>query len=205
MVEIRGRQPCITKFEDDLTEIQIEWGDDIEIRIDATGKAHSSATKIYITTPGLEKVVWNGDLCYFDGNLKCSVIDVGETSFTVRAKENGVIPSDSQLVVPEKHLKMDIIKDEDLSDIQNLAKLHKIDFISVPFVSSQVDVDEVKSALKKIDCEGTLVLSRIDDRRGLDEFWPICGSSGGIILNRKNLNFSVSSEKLFALMKFFTE
>lgn len=109
MVEVRGRQPCITKFEDDLKEIKIERGDDIEIRIDATGKTLSSQTKIYLTTSGLEKVVRNGDLVYFDTsaklmqNLKCSVIDVADNSFTVRAKENGLIPSESVILVPEKH------------------------------------------------------------------------------------------------------
>ena len=211
MVEVRGRQPCITKFEDDLKEIKIERGDDIEIRIDATGKTLSSQTKIYLTTSGLEKVVRNGDLVYFDTsaklmqNLKCSVIDVADNSFTVRAKENGLIPSESVILVPEKHSQMSVIKDEDLSDLQNLSKLHKIDFISVPFIAHRTDVEEVKMQLKNIDCENIIVLSRIDDRRGLDEFWPICSLSGGIVLNRTNLNYSVSSEKLFALMKFFIE
>lgn len=100
---------------------------------------------------------------------------------------------------------MSVIKDEDLSDLQNLSKLHKIDFISVPFIAHRTDVEEVKMQLKNIDCENIIVLSRIDDRRGLDEFWPICSLSGGIVLNRTNLNYSVSSEKLFALMKFFIE
>jgi len=143
MIEIRGRQPTVTRFEEEASEIRIERGDDIEVRIDSTGKAHSSASKIYLTTGGLERVVRNGDLLYFDNQLKCSVIDAGETSFTVRAKENGIIPSEATVVVPEKHTQLDIIKEEDISDLHNLSKLHKVDFISVPFVSSKEDITEV--------------------------------------------------------------
>lgn len=171
MVEIRGRQPTVTRFEDDQTEIKIERGDDIEVRVDATGKAHSSATKIYLTAGGLERVVRNGDLFYIDNKLKCSVIDTGETSFTVRAKENGIIPSEASVVVPEKHTQLEVIKEEDVSDLLNISKLHKIDFISVPFVSAREDLSDVTNKLKDTGLDSSLLLSRIDDRRGLDEFW----------------------------------
>jgi pyruvate kinase len=204
MVEIRGRCPNATPFQDE-SFVRRERGDDIEVKMDATGRAVSSEDKIYLNTPGLERVVRNGDLCYFDNTLKCSVVDVSESSFTVRAKEDGIIRSGAKLILPEKHTKLPIIKEEDISDLTNLAKLHKIDFVSVPYVSSRLDLVEVQKEIAKIGLEKTVVLARIDDRRGLDEFWEVCNAAGGVILNRANLSHSVSSEKLFALVKFFIE
>jgi pyruvate kinase len=204
MVEIRGRSPTATHFADEEF-VRRERGDDIEIKIDASGRAVSSEGKIYLTTAGLERVVRNGDLCYFDNTLKCSVVDVSESCFTVRAKEDGIIRSGARIVLPEKHQKLPIIKEEDITDLENISKMHKIDFISVPFTSSRLDIAEVEKELKKLGLENTVILARIDDRRGLDEFWEVCNTAGGIILNRLNLSYSVSSEKLFALIRFFTE
>ena len=204
LVELRGRSPTATHFQEEEF-VRRERGDDIEIKIDASGRAVSSESKIYLTTAGLERVVRNGDLCYFDNTLKCSVVDVSESSFTVRAKEDGIIRSGAKIVLPEKHQKLPIIKEEDISDLENIAKMHKIDFVSVPFTSSRLDIAEVEKALKGLGLESSVVLARIDDRRGLDEFWEVCTNSGGVILNRTNLSYSVSSEKLFSLMRFFTE
>lgn len=88
--------------------MKIERADDIEIWIDTIGTAHSSREKMYISS-GLERVVWNGDIFIFEGGLRCSVVDVLETHFTVWAKEEGIVYKNSTVFIPEKHDKIPIV------------------------------------------------------------------------------------------------
>jgi pyruvate kinase len=81
MVEIRGRSPAITSFEHGVDSYFIERGDDMDVRVDTTGKAISTKTKIYLSTAGLERVVRAGDTFYFETGLKCFVVDVNEAFF----------------------------------------------------------------------------------------------------------------------------
>lgn len=45
--------------------------------------------------------------------------------------------------LPGKHNKLAIIKEEDVSDLENIHKLHKVDFVSVPYVLSNDDIKDV--------------------------------------------------------------
>ncbi len=203
MVEIRGRSPNITNFEKDVHSIDFERGDEIDIRVDTSGKALSAKNKMYLQTAGLERVVKVGDTLIFDTGLKTIIYEENDSVFRVRCKEDGFVDSNSTVTVPEKHSSLPIIKDEDISDLKNLSKIQRIDFISLPFVTCKEDINEVRKRLPFMD--NAAVVSRIDDRKALDDFWEITNSSAGIILNRASLAHSVQSEKLFAVIKFFIE
>ena len=124
MVEVRGRKPYITPFEEGADRVEIERGMDIEIRVDTTGHSLSSVEKMYLSTSGLEQVVRNGDQVYFEGGLRCMVVDVGQSCFTIRAKNDAVVTLNESVKLPEKHSKLPIIKDDDITDIEYLSQLH---------------------------------------------------------------------------------
>ncbi len=46
-------------------------------------------------------------------------------------------------MIPEKHGKLTIIRDEDIKDLEHLQTMHRIDFVMVPYVLSKDDVKEV--------------------------------------------------------------
>lgn len=46
-------------------------------------------------------------------------------------------------MIPEKHGKLTVIRDEDIKDLENIQKLHRIDFVMVPYILSKDDVKEV--------------------------------------------------------------
>lgn len=194
MVEIRGRLPHITNFERGMANIKFDRGDDIEIRVDPMGTALSTKEKFYINT-GTEILVWNGDPVFFDGGIKFSVVDVLETHFVVRAKEEGIVYKNSSMMIPEKHGKLTIIRDEDIKDLENIQNMHRIDFVMIPYVLSKDDVKEIKRRLSFLD--KSVIISWLDDKRSFEDFWEITNESGGIYLNRSSLQHSISPEKLF--------
>jgi pyruvate kinase len=126
-----------------------------------------------------------------------------ESYFTVRAKEKGCIYKNSSIFIPEKHGKLPVLRDEDIKDLENINKVHSIDFVMIPYIVSKDDVKEVKKKLGFL--EKTVIISKLEDKRSFEEFWEITNESGGIFLHRANLSHCLSPEKLFSLTKFLTE
>jgi len=105
--------PSITNFEGGKQFLKIERGDDIEIWVDPHAQTESTKEKMFIPS-GIERVVRNGDPLFFESGLKCSVVDVLESHFTVWAKEAGIVYQNSSIMIPEKHSKLPIIREDDI-------------------------------------------------------------------------------------------
>ena len=123
----------------------------------------------------------NGDQFFFESGLKCQVVDVLETHFTVRAKEAGIVYQNSSILIPEKHSKLPLIRDEDIKDLENLNKMQRIDFVLIPYIVSKDDVKEAKKRLAFLD--RAVIISKLDDKRSFEEFWEITNESGGIFIH----------------------
>lgn len=197
MLEIRGRSIVIAKFPENKVQFY-ERGDDIDIKVNLTGSNLSNRSTLYINVEGLDKALRNGDSIYFEGGLRCGVIDSNESGFTVRTKSDGVIQNQSHISIPEKHSVLPVIRDEDIVDIENINKMHRIDFISIPYVSSKDDLIEIRKRLPIPESQ-VVLMARIDDRKGIEDFWEIANLAGGIILNRTNLATAFTADKLFYL------
>ena len=74
-----------------------------------------------------------------------------ETHFTVRAKEAGNVYQNSSVLIPEKHSKLPLIRDEDIKDLENINNLQRIDFVILPYIVSKDDVKEAKKRLSFLD------------------------------------------------------
>ena len=70
MVEIRGRLPTVSHFEEGVEQVYFERGDEVRVLVDESEKAYSSKEKLYLTVGGLEQVARSGDFVYFDSKLK---------------------------------------------------------------------------------------------------------------------------------------
>ena len=199
MLEARGRQIVISPFEDTSKPMFYDRGDDIDVVLDTSGgKVKSTRHTLYINVTGLDTILRNGDSIYFEGGLRCGVVETSEAGFTLRTKADGIIPNNSILSLPEKHHNLPVLRDSDIEDIEKINKMHKIDFLAIPYVSSKEDILEVKRRLPIPESQ-IVILARIDDRKGIEDFWEIANLSGGIILNRTNLSTAFTADKLFCL------
>ncbi len=99
----------------------------------------------------------------------------------MRAKEAGIVYQNSSVLIPEKHHKLPVLRDEDIKDLENLSKFQRIDFVIIRYVCSKDELKEVKSKISFI--EKTLIISRLDDKKSFEEFWEITNESGGIFIH----------------------
>ena len=199
MVDIRGRDITINNFEDDLTFIDVEPGEDIEILIDLELEIKCTNKRLVTSELNLERILRKGDIIYLgDGDVKASVLSINEGVYLVRTKSEGRIYEYSSIIVPDKHSSLSVIQEQDISDLEYLSKKHRIDYLSVPYVMSDEDIKVVKRLVPFLD--QTVIMARVEDKNA-----TVFKEADGIILQRKTLGLSIVSEKLFALQNFLFE
>lgn len=130
--------------------------------------------------------------------MKASVLSVGEGVTTVRTKSEGRIYEFSSIIIPDKHSSLSIIQERDIQDLEEMNQRHKIDYLSIPYCTSDEDIKVVRRQLPFLD--HTVFLAKIEDKNT-----QILKEADGIIIQRRALGLSIVSEKLFALQNFLIE
>ena len=199
LVDIRGRDITIGSFEDGENYIELDIGEDLEICIDVEGDSKSNSQRLVTSELGIDRLLRKGDIIYLgDGQVKASVLSVGEGVTTVRTKSEGRIYEFSSIIIPDKHSSLSIIQERDIQDLEEMNQRHKIDYLSIPYCTSDEDIKVVRRQLPFLD--HTVFLAKIEDKNT-----QILKEADGIIIQRRALGLSIVSEKLFALQNFLIE
>jgi len=130
------------------------------------------------------------------------IIDDGQLDFTVEAVEggvarlravaDGVLESRKGVNIPGADLHLPAVSDRDRSMI-TMAERLDVDFIAHSFVRSAADVAEVQTVLDSMG-SSMKIISKIENRQGVDNFDEILEASYGIMIARGDLGIEVPAE-----------
>jgi pyruvate kinase len=70
---------------------------------------------------------------------------------------------------------------QDISDLQNFACKHKVDFVAASFVQSKEDVLFIRRVLDEAGGQDVKIISKIENMAGLQNFDGMLGSSVGMM------------------------
>jgi pyruvate kinase len=200
MVDIRGRDITIGSFENKQPYIEMESGEDIEIFIDVEDEIKSNEKRLVTSELGIDRILRKGDMIYLgDGTIKASVLSLDGGITLVRTKNEGRIYEYSSIIVTDKHSNLSVIQEQDIIDLEYLNKKHRIDYISVPYASTEDDMKVVKRLISPF-LSHAVVLAKVEDKNA-----TILKEADGIIIQRRALGLSIVPEKLFALQNFLLE
>lgn len=199
MVDIRGRDITIGSFENEESYIEVEPGEDIEIFIDVEGDVKSNKKRLVTCELGIDRILRKGDMIYLgDGHIKASVLSTEDGVTLVRTKSEGRIYEYSSIIVTDKHSNLSVIQEQDILDLEYLNQKHRIDYVNVPYASTDEDIKVVRRLLPFLD--QAVIMARVEDKNA-----SIPKEADGIIIQRRALGLSIVSEKLFALQNFLLE
>lgn len=163
MVDIRGRDITIGSFEDNQPYIDVESGEDMELFIDLEGEIKSNSKRLVTTELGLERILRKGDIIYLgDGTVKASVLSIDEGITLIRTKSDGRIYEYSSIIVADKHSSLSIIQEQDIKDLEYLNKKHRIDYICVPYATSDEDIKVVRRLTSFLD--QAVIIAKVEDK-----------------------------------------
>lgn len=154
-------------------------------------------------TPGyiLDKLSVGTLVLFDDGYIMSKVEKVlpGE-GVLVRIENGGVIRSQKGVNIPDSNLNLVAITEQDISDI-TFGCHHDIDIIAASFVRTKEDVLVIKEILKRENKSETLVIAKIENREGIQNFDAILEVSDGIMIARGDLGVQVPLSQVPRLQK----
>lgn len=151
---------------------------------------------VSISYSGLPKDVKIGTRVLIDdGLIEMVVEEKTETDIVCKVLNEGPVSNKKGVNVPDTRLSMPYLSEKDKEDIIFAVKMG-YDFIAASFVRSAADVFEVRKILSENDNNTIRIISKIENKEGVDNIDEIIEASYGIMVARGDLGIEVPIEKI---------
>ncbi|KAJ2998172.1 hypothetical protein HDV02_004764 [Globomyces sp. JEL0801] len=151
-------------------------------------------TQVATTYKSLSKTVVEGDRILLDDGLIGMIVqkvDLENNTVTCTIENDGVLGETKGVNLPGKVIDLPAITPKDASDIR-FGIENNVDFIAASFIRKASDVLEIR---KLIEGTGIMIISKIENQEGLDNFDEILAVSDGIMVARGDLGVEIPVEK----------
>ena len=155
----------------------------------------STYDNLNVSYTDIAKDVKVGDHILFDdGALDMKVIENDGTKLVTEVQNDGELGSHKSVNIPGVHIDLPTITEKDKSNIV-FATEQNLDFIAHSFVRSAEDVKAVQDILDAHNSE-IKIISKIENREGVDNIDEIIDASYGIMIARGDLGIEVPIEEI---------
>lgn len=153
-------------------------------------------------TPGfiLDQIKDGETILFDDGYISSKAIAVTAEGVLVEINNAGTIKSGKGVNIPHAILSLPAMTDTDIADIRFGCK-HDVDIIAASFVRSADHVLEIKKLLAEEKKPETLVIAKIENREGVQNFDSIVQVADGIMIARGDLGVEVPLSQVPILQK----
>ena len=183
----------------------------------ASFKGDSNA--VSVSYARMSEVVWEGAIIMVDDGLLSFKVQRIEGTKVIASIENGGELSETKGVnLPGIQVDLPALTDKDKRDIE-FGIRNGVDMIAASFIRRAEDVEEIRAfiqdamndlLLNKVDCYYTrnastyclpLIISKIENQQGLDNFDTILAASDGIMVARGDLGVEIPVEQVCRAQK----
>lgn len=195
-------------------------GPEIRIGKFATGEANLKAgdtftllnedidgddTKVSVTYKNLyDEVTVGTRILINDGLIEVIVEKIDGKDVVCTVQNGGRLTNKKSINIPNSKIKLPSMTDKDKSDIIFGIK-NGFDYIAASFIRRAEDVINIKKVLKDNGGEYIKVISKIENREGIDNFDEILEVSDGIMVARGDLGVEIPMEEVPIRQKEFIQ
>ena len=195
-------------------------GPEIRIGKFATGEAHlkegdtftllnedvdGDDSKVSVTYKNLYNEVTPGTrILINDGLIEIIVEKIVGKDIVCKVQNGGRLSNKKSINIPNSKIKLPSMTEKDKSDIIFGIK-NGFDFIAASFIRKAEDVINIKKVLKDNGGEYIKVISKIENREGIDNFDEILEVSDGIMVARGDLGVEIPMEEVPIRQKEFIQ
>lgn len=131
-----------------------------------------------------------------DGLIELEVIEkINETDLKCIVKNEGIVKNKKGVNVPNVKINMPALTDKDISDILFGIEMD-IDFIAASFIRKAQDVLSIRKVLEDNNSEHIQIISKIENREGVENIDSIIEVSDGIMVARGDLGVEIPAEEV---------
>lgn len=135
-----------------------------------------------------------------DGLVAIEVQKLVDKDIHCKILNGGAVSNNKGVNIPETDTHLPAITEQDIKDIK-FAIENEFDFIACSFVRKASNVIEVREILKKYGGQDLMIISKIENREGVDNFDEILLVSDGIMVARGDLGVEIPPEEVPIVQK----
>lgn len=200
MLDTKGPEVRLGKFENGSVELKPD-----AVFTLTTEETVGNEKIASITYKNLPQDVHPGNVILIDdGLIELNVIEVKGSEIICRVVNGGKVSDRKGINVPNVDLSMPYLSDRDRADIAFAVK-HGFDFIAASFVRSASDVFQVRRLLSDLGCKTINIISKIENRSGVENIDEIIAASDGIMVARGDMGVEIPFEEVPGIQKLIIE
>ena len=198
LLDTQGPEIRIGKFENN--EIFLDKGQEFTlINDDELG----DKTKVSITYKTLYSEIDIGrTILVNDGTIELKVKEIRGKDIVCEVIQGGKLTNRKSINIPDFIVNLPGITEKDIADIKYGIEAG-FDYIAASFVRKPQDVLEIRNVLKENNGEHIKIISKIENREGIDNFDEILNVSDGIMVARGDLGVEIPMEEVPIYQKQF--
>jgi pyruvate kinase len=178
--------------------VQLEAGQKILL----VGEPVEGDGKIIPVTPqaALDGVEEGMSVLFDDGYILSKVIKKETKGVTVEIQNGGVLKTHKGVNIPQTQINLPAMTEQDIQDI-TFGCQQDVDLIAASFIRSAGHILEIKKLLQKRNKSQILVIAKIENSLGVQNFDAILDLADGIMVARGDLGVELPLEKVPQLQK----
>lgn len=181
-------------------QAQLNRGETVTISMN---EVEGTAERFSVTYEGLMDDVDVGTIISLDDGLielKVQKIDEEKKEIETKVLNGGTIKNKKGVNVPNVRVNLPSLTDKDIQDI-TFGIEQGVDFIAASFVRDHSDVLIIKQLLEEHRAEHIQIISKIENREGVNDFDKILEASFGIMVARGDLGVEIPPEEVPLVQK----
>lgn len=139
-----------------------------------------------------------------DGKIELQVESICGTAVECRVLHGGRISNHKSINLPNVEIPMPYISPADEADIL-FGIREQVDYIAASFVRTAEDVRKLRKLLEENGGAAIRIISKIENRQGVENMEEIISESDGIMVARGDLGVEIPFERLPAIQKIMIE
>ena len=135
-----------------------------------------------------------------DGLIRMTVEEVSGTKIICRVQDGGVLKNNKSICLPECDIQLPTLTGKDIEDLR-FGVEQGFDYVAASFVRSGEDVRAIRQTLDRFGGEKIRIISKIENRQGVNNLEEIIRESDGIMVARGDLGVEIPAEEVPPVQK----
>ena len=191
LLDTKGPEIRIGKFENG--EVELHSGDIFTL---VTEEILGNKERVSITYKNLYNEIKPSTIILInDGLIKIEVIEINNTDIICKVIDGGKLTNTKSINIPGMEVKLPSPTEKDIEDIKFGIKAG-FDYIAASFVRTAQDVLNIRKILEENNGKHIKIISKIENRQGIDNFDEILEVSDGIMVARGDLGVEIPMEEV---------
>lgn len=166
-----------------------------------TAECEGDRKKVAVTYDNLHNEVAPGNHILVDDGLIDLLVERIDGQEIICAVENGgPLSNNKSINIPDVHILLPSLTEKDREDLK-FACENDFDFIAASFVRKASDVEDIRACLHEFGGDSIRIISKIENREGVDNLEEIVAASDGVMVARGDLGVEIPAHEVPILQK----